>query len=111
MFLAATTAKRRWLARTSCYPNLNGPAHNQIHNIHSHSSLPTPTPLTSLPHTQVKPAEMQEVVSAYKDKGDANGVKKVQSTGLHVGGDRFIVIKADDRSVYGKKVRFHPIRL
>ena len=47
---------------------------------------------------------MQEVVSAYKDKGDANGVKKVQSTGLHVGGERFIVIKADERSVYGKKV-------
>ena len=47
---------------------------------------------------------MQEIVSAYKDKGDANGVKKVQSTGLHVGGERFIVIKADDRSVYGKKV-------
>jgi len=47
---------------------------------------------------------MKEIVSAYKDKGDASGVKKVQSTGLHVGGERFIVIKADDRSVYGKKV-------
>lgn len=58
-----------------------------------------------VPLIQVKPNEMQEVVAAYKDKGDANGVKKVQSTGLHVGGDRFIVIKADDRSVYGKKVR------
>jgi len=45
---------------------------------------------------------MQEVVKAYKDKGD---VKAVQSTGLHIGGERFIVIKADDRSIYGKKVR------
>jgi len=44
---------------------------------------------------------MQEVVKAYKDKGD---VKAVQSTGLHIGGERFIVIKADDRSIYGKKV-------
>jgi len=31
-------------------------------------------------------------------------VKQVQSTGLHVGGERFVVIKADDRSLYGKKV-------
>jgi len=54
------------------------------------------------PISQVKPAEMQEVVKAYKDKGD---VKAVQSTGLHIGGERFIVIKADDRSIYGKKVR------
>jgi len=44
---------------------------------------------------------MQEVVAAYKDSGD---VKQVQSTGLHIAGERFIVIKADDRSIYGKKV-------
>lgn len=47
---------------------------------------------------------MQEVVTAYKDKGDAQGVKQVQSTGLHVAGERFVVLKADDRSIYGKKV-------
>jgi len=46
---------------------------------------------------------MQEVVTAYKDKG-TDGVKQVQSTGLHIGGERFVVLKADDRSVYGKKV-------
>ena len=45
---------------------------------------------------------MAEVVSAFKDTGD---VKKVQSTGLHVAGEKFIVLKADDRSLYGKKVR------
>ncbi|GAB7350581.1 hypothetical protein MBLNU459_g1155t3 [Dothideomycetes sp. NU459] len=48
----------------------------------------------------VAPKEMQEIVNAYKDKGD---VKQVQSTGLHVAGERFIVLKADDRSLYGKK--------
>ena len=48
----------------------------------------------------VSPTEMQEVVAAYKDTGD---VKQVQSTGLHIAGERFIVIKADDRSIYGKK--------
>lgn len=54
----------------------------------------------------VTPQEMQEVVAAYKDKGDpATGVKQVQASGLHIAGERFVVIKADERSVYGKKVR------
>lgn len=48
---------------------------------------------------------MQEIVTAYKDKG-SEGVKQVQSTGLHVAGERFVVLKADDRSIYGKKVSF-----
>ncbi|WPH02773.1 Hypothetical protein R9X50_00564100 [Acrodontium crateriforme] len=52
----------------------------------------------------VSPQEMQEVVAAYKDKG-TDGVKQVQSTGLHIAGERFVVIKADDRSIYGKKGR------
>jgi len=54
---------------------------------------------------QVSPAEMQEIVNAYKDKGDANGVKQVQSNGLHIAGERYVVLKADDRSLYGKKGR------
>lgn len=45
---------------------------------------------------------MQTVVTAYKDTAD---VKKVQSDGLHIAGERFVVIKADDRSIYGKKGR------
>ncbi|TKA32008.1 hypothetical protein B0A50_01254 [Salinomyces thailandicus] len=52
----------------------------------------------------VSPQEMQEIVTAYKDKG-SEGVKQVQSTGLHVAGERFVVLKADDRSIYGKKGR------
>lgn len=52
----------------------------------------------------VSPQEMQAVVQAYKDPG-TDGVKKVQSEGLHIAGERFVVIKADDRSIYGKKVR------
>lgn len=51
----------------------------------------------------VSPQEMQEVVAAYKDPGK-DGVKQVQSTGLHVAGERFVVLKADERSIYGKKV-------
>lgn len=56
-------------------------------------------------HAQVSAAEMKEVVTAYKDKSD---VKQVQSSGLHVAGERFVVIKADERSLYGKKVYNHP---
>lgn len=53
----------------------------------------------------VSPQEMQEVVAAYKDPGK-DGVKQVQASGLHIAGERFVVLKADDRSVYGKKVSF-----
>ncbi len=47
---------------------------------------------------------MQEVVAAYKDPGK-EGVKQVQSSGLYIAGERYVVLKADDRSIYGKKVR------
>lgn len=61
------------------------------------------------PAFTVSPQEMQEIVSAYKDPGK-DGVKQVQSTGLHVAGERFVVLKADDRSIYGKKVSPEHIR-
>ena len=47
---------------------------------------------------------MKDIVSAYNDKGDDTGVKKIQSNGIHVGGERYVVLKADERSIYGKKV-------
>ena len=40
------------------------------------------------------------MVAAYKD---TSPVKQVQSNGLRIGGERYVVIKADDRSLYGKK--------
>ncbi|KAI9818690.1 MAG: profilin, required for normal timing of actin polymerization in response to thermal stress [Thelocarpon impressellum] len=52
---------------------------------------------------KVSPAEIKEVVTAYSDKGDENGVKAVQSNGLHIAGERFVVLKADERALYGKK--------
>jgi len=51
---------------------------------------------------QISPAEMQEVVGSYKDTAPQ---KKVQANGLHIAGEKYIVIKADDRSLYGKKGR------
>lgn len=41
------------------------------------------------------------VVGSYADKGDP---KKVQSSGFYIGGQRYVTIKAEDRSLYGKKV-------
>lgn len=41
------------------------------------------------------------MVSSYSDKKD---VKSVQSEGLHIAGSRYVTIKADERSLYGKKV-------
>ncbi|KAI9836115.1 MAG: hypothetical protein M1819_001731 [Sarea resinae] len=52
----------------------------------------------------ISPAEMDEVVSAFKDKGDENGIKQVQSTGLHVAGEKYIVLLAEeDKRIIGKK--------
>ncbi|MCJ1225272.1 profilin, required for normal timing of actin polymerization in response to thermal stress [Toensbergia leucococca] len=48
----------------------------------------------------VAPAEIKDVVNSYTDKGDP---KKVQSSGFHIAGERYVTIKADDRSLYGKK--------
>ena len=44
---------------------------------------------------------MQAVVAAYKDTTDP---KKVWGTGLHIAGEKYVTLKADDRSLYGKKV-------
>jgi len=49
---------------------------------------------------QVSPQEMQTVVAAYKDTADP---KKVWGTGLHIAGEKYVTLKADDRSLYGKK--------
>ncbi|KAI4852587.1 hypothetical protein E4T44_01392, partial [Aureobasidium sp. EXF-8845] len=63
-------------------------------------TVPEERAWTDIVLLQVSPQEMTEVVTAFKDTSD---VKKVQSTGLHIAGEKFIVLKADDRSLYGKK--------
>ena len=52
----------------------------------------------------MSPDGMKEVVATYKDPGK-DGVKEVQRTGLRIAGERYVVLKADDRSIYGKQVR------
>lgn len=51
--------------------------------------------------SQVAPEEIKEVVASYADNGEP---KKVQSSGFYVAGHRYVTIKADYRSLYGKKV-------
>ncbi|CAF9918892.1 MAG: profilin, required for normal timing of actin polymerization in response to thermal stress [Heterodermia speciosa] len=63
----------------------------------------------SSPGFQVAPAEIKEVVASYKDTPEAKTVdarthvKKVESEGFHIGASRYVTIKADERSLYGKK--------
>lgn len=45
---------------------------------------------------------MQEIVGAFKD---TEVPKKVQAAGVHVADVKYFVIKAEDSSIYGKKVR------
>jgi hypothetical protein len=102
--------KHSWLAGTSTLPYLHCPYFD--------SSLPSrdcskPSKGQTLSMTaqpaqadrstlyQVSPQEMQAVVAAYKDTADP---KKVWGTGLHIAGEKYVTLKADDRSLYGKKV-------
>ena len=50
---------------------------------------------------QPSAAELKEIVGSYSDKKE---IKTVQSEGFYVGGTRYVTIKADDRSLYGKQV-------
>ena len=51
---------------------------------------------------QLLPQELKEVVSAFSD---TNEPKAVQESGLHLAGEKYFVIMANDKSLYGKKVR------
>lgn len=48
---------------------------------------------------------MQEVVAAFNDNSEP---KKVQMSGLHIAGQKYFVLKADETSIYGKQVGSHP---
>ncbi|KAL8929442.1 MAG: hypothetical protein Q9172_000493 [Xanthocarpia lactea] len=48
----------------------------------------------------VAPTEIQAVVASFADNSE---VKKVQSEGFHIAGEKFFTLKSDDRSLYGKK--------
>ena len=47
--------------------------------------------------------EIKDVIASYSDKSDP---KKIQIGGFRIAGEKYMTIKADDKSVYGRKVRF-----
>jgi len=48
----------------------------------------------------VSPGEIKEVIASYSDTSD---LKKIQSGGFRIAGEKYMTIKADEKSVYGKK--------
>ena len=50
---------------------------------------------------QVKPEEVQFIIKGYASSSP------LFEKGVHLSGEKYMCIKADDRSIYGKKVRFN----
>jgi len=50
---------------------------------------------------QVSPTEIKEIIASYTD---TSAVKNIQSGGFRIAGEKYMTIKADEKSVYGKKV-------
>lgn len=59
---------------------------------------------------QLEKKEIDAITAAFKDKGDATGFKSISASGFNAGGEKFVTIKADERSLYGKKVSCHATR-
>jgi len=50
----------------------------------------------------ISPTEMKAVVAALTEKA---ATEKLWTDGIHIAGERFVVFKAEDRSIYGRKGR------
>ena len=48
---------------------------------------------------------MQDVVAAFKDNS------KIQMSGLYIAGQKYLVLRADDESIYAKQVCPSAVRL
>jgi profilin len=55
---------------------------------------------------QLKPEEMKAISSIVS--GDAAAKDKAFAEGLYVAGTRFVLARAEDRSIYARSVRYHP---
>ncbi|KAH9909086.1 profilin [Xylariomycetidae sp. FL2044] len=51
----------------------------------------------------VKPEEMKNLVAILTNNGDAVG--KAHAEGVHVAGERFVITRIEERSVYGRQGR------
>lgn len=59
-------------------------------------------PLADEETCQIKPDEMKSIVAILNATGDA--VDKAHAEGVHVGGERFVVTKIEERSLYCRQV-------
>jgi profilin len=50
----------------------------------------------------LSPTEIQEVITGLSGKPD-----KLYADGFHVAGERYVLTKAEDRSLYARKVGFY----
>jgi len=46
----------------------------------------------------LQPAEVQEIIAAFSN------ADQVRANGIHVNGTKYLLLRADERSIYGKKV-------
>jgi profilin len=46
---------------------------------------------------------MQVIVASFKPVAEGQ-IKDVQSKGLYVGGEKYVVLRSDESSLYGRKV-------
>ncbi|KAF2761379.1 profilin-A [Pseudovirgaria hyperparasitica] len=47
--------------------------------------------------------EITKIVESFTDKGDSSGFKQISANGFYVGGEKFVTLLAEGRSLYGKK--------
>jgi len=59
--------------------------------------------LTTISHPQLTPQELEDIVAAFKDTTEP---KAVWASGIHIAGEKYMTIKAEDKSLYGMKVRY-----
>ena len=51
---------------------------------------------------QVSPAELKDIVASFTDTAEP---RAIQGNGFHIAGVKYMTIKSDERSLYGKKVQ------
>ncbi|KAK8080643.1 hypothetical protein PG997_008461 [Apiospora hydei] len=57
----------------------------------------------NIDHIPLKPDEMKNIANVVT--GAAGAVDKALAEGIHVGGERYVVFRAEDRSMYGRQGR------
>jgi hypothetical protein len=73
---------------------------------HAFKTVFTPEFILSPSSIQIKEPEAKTLVAALAGGAAA---EKLWTDGLHIAGERYVVTKAEGRSIYGRKVRNFPL--